>query len=77
MALMKELDEENKYLKKMHAGKSMQNDLLKEALRKSGEADSKTRDGRVGSASPIRQDCVGLSVIQHRRDLLPASTQAQ
>ena len=34
MARMKELDEENKRLKKMYAEKSMQNDLLKEALGK-------------------------------------------
>ena len=34
MARMKELDEENKRLKRMYAEKSMQNDLLKEALGK-------------------------------------------
>ena len=34
MARMKELDEENKRLKRMYAQKSMQNDLLKEALEK-------------------------------------------
>ena len=34
MAWMKELDEENTRLKKMSAEKSMQNDLLKEALGK-------------------------------------------
>ena len=34
MARMKELDEENKRLMKMYAEKSMQNDLLKEALGK-------------------------------------------
>ena len=34
MTRMKELDEENKRLKKMYAEKSMQNDLLKEALGK-------------------------------------------
>lgn len=34
MARMKALDEENKRLKKMYAEKSMQNDLLKEALGK-------------------------------------------
>ena len=38
LALMKELDEENKRLKKIYAEKSMQNDLLQEALGKSGEA---------------------------------------
>ena len=34
MARMEELDEENKRLKRMYAEKSMQNDLLKEALGK-------------------------------------------
>ena len=34
MARMEELDEENKRLKKMYAKKSIQNDLLKEALGK-------------------------------------------
>ena len=34
MTRMKELDEENKRLKKMYAEKSMQNDLLQEALGK-------------------------------------------
>jgi putative transposase len=34
MARMKELDEENRRLKRMYAEKSMQNDLLKEALGK-------------------------------------------
>lgn len=34
IARMKELDEENKRLKRMYAEKSMQNDLLKEALGK-------------------------------------------
>lgn len=34
MARMKALDEENRRLKKMYAEKSMQNDLLKEALGK-------------------------------------------
>ena len=34
MARMKELDEENRRLKKMYAEKSMQNDLLKETLGK-------------------------------------------
>ena len=34
MVRMKELDEENKRLKKMYAEKNMQNDLLKEVLGK-------------------------------------------
>ena len=70
MAQMKELDEENKRLKKMYAEKSMQNDLLKEGLGKSGEAVSKTRDGRMGGALPIRQHCHGLQGVFDQRDLL-------
>ncbi len=38
MARMKELDEENKRLKRIYAKKSMQNEPLKEALGKSGKA---------------------------------------
>ena len=76
MARMKELDEENKRLKKMYAEKSMQNDLLKEALGKSGEAVSKTRDGRMGGSLPFRQHRSGLPGVLNQRDLLSISAKA-
>ena len=65
MARMKELDEENKRLKKMYAEKSMQNEFLKEAFEKSGEVVSQARDGRVGGALSICQRCFGMSGVQH------------
>lgn len=52
---MKELDEENKRLKKMYAEKSMQNNLLRKPLEKSSEAVSAQGDGRMGGTPPIRQ----------------------
>ena len=42
---MKAMADENRRLKRMYAEMSMQNDLLKEALGKSGKAISATRDG--------------------------------
>ena len=77
MARMKELDEENKRLKKMYAEKSMQNDLLQEALGKSGEAVSKTRDGRMGGALPIRRHRYGVQGVLDQRDMLSISAKAQ
>lgn len=77
MARMKELGEENKRLKKMYAVKSMQNDLLKEALGKSGEAVSKTRDGRMGRALPIRQHRTGVQSLLDQRYMLSISAKAQ
>ena len=45
---MKELEEENRRLKKMHAESQMSADILKEALAKNGEAISAPRDGPMG-----------------------------
>ena len=70
MARMKELNEENKRLKKMYAEKSMQNDLLKEALGKSGEAVSAQGDGRMGGALPIRQHRAGVSGVLNQLNVL-------
>lgn len=63
MARMKELNEENKRLKRMYAEKSMQNDLLKEALGKNGKAVSAKRDGRMGSSAPICQHSSSLPCV--------------
>ena len=63
MARMKELNEENKRLKRMYAEKSLQNDLLKEALGKNGKAVSAKRDGRMGSSAPICQHSSSLPCV--------------
>ena len=77
MARMKDLDAENKRFKKMYAEKSMQNDLLKEALGKSGKAISAQGDGRMGGSASIRQHRAGLPDVQHQRNVLSVSAEAQ
>lgn len=57
MSRMKALDKENKRLKKMYAGKSIQNDLLKEAL---GKTICAKGDGRMGRSISIHQHCFGV-----------------
>ena len=54
MARFKELEDENRRLKKMSAEAQMSADILKEALQKNGKALSAPRDGRVGSEHPRR-----------------------
>jgi hypothetical protein len=71
---MKALDEE-KRLKKIYAKKSMQNDLLKEPLEKSGKAVSAQRDRPMGRAIQIRQYPVCMLDVQHQRDLLSVSAE--
>jgi len=46
---LKELQDENRRLKKMYAEAQLSADLLKEALSKNGKAISASRDGPVGS----------------------------
>ncbi|WP_293934234.1 transposase [Iodobacter sp.] len=48
MTRMKELEDENKRLKKMYIEAQMQADIIKEAMSKSGEAISAPRDGSLG-----------------------------
>jgi len=45
---MKELEDENRRLKKMYAEVQLQADVLKEVMQKSGEAISASRDGTLG-----------------------------
>jgi len=47
VARMKDLEEENRRLKKMYAKAQLSTDLLKEALAKNGEAISAARDGPI------------------------------
>ena len=60
IAKTKAIEEENRRLKKMFAELSMQNELLKEALRKSNRAISTLRDGRDGGDATSGQHCSGL-----------------
>ncbi len=46
MSCMKELEEENRRLKKMYLEEKLKPEIVSEALEKSGEAISMQRDGR-------------------------------
>ena len=46
---LKELEAENARLKKMYADVQLQNEVIKEAIEKSGKARAPQRDGRAGS----------------------------
>jgi len=67
---MKTMADENRRLKRMYAEMSMQNDLLKEALGKSGKAISEAGDGRKCSRDQGCQRRAGLPHIPNQRDLL-------
>ncbi len=56
MTRMKELEAENARLKKMYAEERLKADILKEAIEKSGEAISSTRDGHACSQGVWRID---------------------
>ncbi|PHR61912.1 MAG: hypothetical protein COA43_01705 [Robiginitomaculum sp.] len=47
MGRMKELESENAWLKKMYADVQLQNDVIKEAMEKSGEAITSPRHGQA------------------------------
>ena len=49
MTRLKELEEENRRLKKMYAEERLKAEILKEAIEKSGKAVSTSRDGAASS----------------------------
>lgn len=67
---MKELEEENRRLKKMYAEAQMSTDILKEALGKNGEAISASRDGPVGGDEQRPKHPTGLCRFPDQRNLL-------
>lgn len=72
---MKQLEDENKRLKRMFADLSMQNELLKEALgkkplEKSDEAISTQGDGRTSGSQTWHQYCGGVPGVFGEPDLL-------
>ncbi len=74
---MKALDDENRRLKKMYAESQMQNDVLKEALGKSGEAVSAQGDGHMGGEASKHEHCSGVPNIPDQRELLSLSAQIE
>ncbi len=71
MKRMKELEDENRRLKKMYADGRLKAETVQEALAKSGDAISTQRNGREGGVSTRPQRSFGLPCFRHQRDLLP------
>jgi len=61
MARMKELEEENRQLKRMYAEERMKAEIVPRPLQKSGEAIPETRDGQATNGSVQHASEVGLS----------------
>ena len=60
MARMKELEAENARLRKMYVEERLKAEIVQEALEKSGEAISSTRDGPTSGARAWRVGAPGL-----------------
>jgi putative transposase len=70
MARLRELEEENRRLKKMYAEERLKAEIIQEAMAKSGEAISAARDGAAcGSLGP-GQHQAGVSGFRHQRHRL-------
>src|SRR5690554_2560542 len=74
---MKELEEENRRLKKMYADAQLSADLLKEALSKNGEAISAPGDGPNRGPRRTHQHPACLPDLRGQRDLLPLPSQGE
>jgi len=61
MARLKELEDENRRLKKMYAEERLKAEIVQEALAKSGEAISAQRGGAGGGQSKRLKRALGLS----------------
>jgi len=67
MKRMKELEDENRRLKKMYADERLKAEMVQEALAKKGsEAISAQRDGPESGISPRRQHSPGLLGFRHQ-----------
>ena len=76
MARMKELEEENRRLKKMYAEERLKAEVLNEAITKSGKAISSEEDGSTGNGAVWHERSPGLSHFFDQRDLLSVPGQA-
>jgi putative transposase len=70
MARLRELEEENRRLKKMYAEERLKAEIIQEAMAKSGEAISATRDGATRGCLRQGQHQTGVCVVWHQHDLL-------
>jgi len=76
MARMKELEEENRRLRKMYVEEKLKAEVVSEALAKSGEAISPPRDGSKGCAGTRHVDTRGMPGLPDQPGLLPVRSQA-
>lgn len=75
MARLKELEDENRRLKKMYAEEQLMSEARKEALEKSGEVCPQAGAGACRSGFWSAQYQAGLSGELNQRNLLPLSVQ--
>jgi putative transposase len=76
MARLKELEEENRRLKKMYAEERLKAEIISEAMAKSGDAICPQGDGDQGCGSLRHFYPSGLPGVQGERGLLPLSARA-
>jgi putative transposase len=77
MARMKELEDENRRLKKMYAEERLRLKLLRRPSQKNGSAISTAGDGAVGRCRAVSHNWFGVRGIRHQPDLLPVSGEAK
>jgi putative transposase len=77
MARMKELEEENRRLRKMYMDEKLKAEIVSEALAKKDEAISTARDGPGRGSREERADQVGLRCVSDQRELLSIRGQAR
>ena len=76
MKRMKELEDENRRLKKMYAEERLKAEIVQEALEKSGEARAPQSAGGAGRSGAWHLDPPRLQCLRDQRDLLPLRQQA-
>lgn len=77
MSQFKELQDENRRLKKTYAESQMTAEVLREAMAKNGEAISTPGDGQVGSSEQGAEHPACLPGVRGQPDLLPLSSQSE
>ena len=70
MARMKELERENRQLKKMYAEERLKAEIVKEALEKSGKAVLSPQDGKGSREREKGQYPTGVCCVFHKPDVL-------
>ncbi len=66
MARLKELEEENRRLKKMYAEERIKNEIVQEALEKSGEAIFEKEDGQTRCRGQRNYDTPGMQSVRYQ-----------